>query len=198
MASSRRTQPVPRDFEFALISHRYTIRSLLPHVDPPIRQSSPPIYAEDSLSDMNKQLMERFHATLHDHPQPKLSYAPRVLPILPSRHTYKASLSFIPRERDPRRIRELAIEEARMGEEALRRLTIETGPRKEKELTNTRRQQQKKHWRETMEAMAGEVSGDTEMVDDTSFKMDLTGIPVNADRMNWRKPVRRIEAEATL
>ena len=197
MVASRRPRAIPHDFELALTSHRYTLRSLLPHLDPPVtRNSCPSIFAEDSLSDQNKQLMERFHTTLNDHSQPKLAYAPRVLPILPSHHTYKATLSFLPRERDAKKIRELATEEARMGEEALRRLIAGSSPQKERELDGTSRQRQTKQWRETMEAMAHEVSGEVDLMDDTGFRMDLTGAPVNADKLNWRKPVRRKEAEA--
>lgn len=200
MVSSRRTQPVPHDFEFALTSHRYTNQSLLPHLDPPVAhdQSSLPMFVEPLISDANEQLMEHFHATLHDHPQPMLPYAPRALPILPSRHTYRATTAFVPRERDPKKIRELATEQARLGEEALRRLVAGTGlsKRKQSEGKLTVRQRQRKLWQDTMEAMLGDMKGDTEMVDDATFKMDLAAVPVNADRANWRKPVTRNEREA--
>ena len=197
MTASRRLQAIPHDFELALTSHRYTVRSLLPHLDPPVtRNPCLPIFAQDSLPDKNRLLMERFHATLNDHSQPKLTYAPRVLPILPSHHTYKATLSFLPRERDSKRMRELATEEARMGEEALRRLIAGSSPQKDQELDGTPRQRQRRQWQKTMEAMAGEVSGDVEMLDDTSFRTNLTGAPVNADKVNWRNPVRRKETEA--
>ena len=83
-----------------------------------------------------------------------------------------------------------------MGEEALRRLIAGSSPHKAKELDGTPRQRQRRRWQKTMEAMAGEISGDIEMLDDTSFRANLTGAPVNADRVNWRKPVRRKEAEA--
>lgn len=199
MSSSRRTRPLPHDFEYALISHRYTFQSLLPHLNPPVstEDSYLQLVAETVTADENVQLMGGFHATLNDHAEPKLAYAPRMLPILPSRHTYRATLSFLPRERDPKKIRELATEEARMGEEALRRLVQKTGQQKGKELerTLTHRQKQRKLWQDTMEAMAGEIKGDNDMLDDTTIKMDLTSIPVNADRANWRRSLGRSEQE---
>ena len=202
MATSRRLQPIPRDFEFALTQHRFTCRSLLPHLDPPIapEQCSLSLYSELAAHNKDEELMALFHATLHDYTQPKLSYAPRGLPLLPSQHTYKATLSYIPRERDPKKIRELATEEARMGEEALRRLVTGTSQSKSnrgERLLLTSRQKQRKLWQQTMEAMAAENTGDAELVDDSMFKMDLTGAPINADKVFWRQPITTHEQEAT-
>ena len=194
MSSSRRSQLSPQDFEFALTSHHYTFRCLLPHLDPPVAQDLRclPILADAVAHNGNELLMERFHATLNDYTQPRLPYAPRGLPLLPSHHTYKATQSFIPRERDPKRIRELATEEARMGEEALRRLVAGTGQSRTKETDGklSSRQKQKKLWHETMEAMAADAIGSKEMLDETTLNVDLAGAPVNADHVYWRKPVR--------
>jgi len=49
-------------------------------------------------------------------------YIPSHLPPFPSQHTYKDTPVFPDREVDPRRIRELATEEGKLGEEALRKL----------------------------------------------------------------------------
>ena len=52
----------------------------------------------------------------------KEKFIPSSLPTLPSTHTYKATPVFPGRETDPRRIRELATEEGKLGEQALRNL----------------------------------------------------------------------------
>ena len=179
MVGARRIQPVPFDFEFALHSHQFTLRSLLPHLDPPVKEILP-LYAEPAISNDDARLLEMFSTGL-DGPQTRLAHAPARLPLLPSRHTYKSTAAFMPRERDPRVIRERATEEGRMGEEALRRLM--TG----KEVT---RREQKKIWQDTMEAMASLVEESPDMPEDTTFRIDLTRPPVNAERAYWRKPVR--------
>ena len=66
------------------------------------------------------------------------------LPPLPSAHTYKDTAVFPQRETDTRRIRELATEEGKLGEQALRRLAgavkldaahpLDTEHKKEKEI----------------------------------------------------------------
>jgi hypothetical protein len=52
-----------------------------------------------------------------------LSYIPKHFPTFPSRHTYRETDVFTRREIDPRKVREQATEEGRLGEEALRKLT---------------------------------------------------------------------------
>ena len=49
-------------------------------------------------------------------------HRPNFLPPLPSAHTYKSTNFFPKRETDSRRIRELATEEGKLGEQALRKL----------------------------------------------------------------------------
>ncbi len=49
-------------------------------------------------------------------------HIPSTFPAFPSQHTFRDTPVLPPRERDPRRIRELAIEEGRLGEQALRKL----------------------------------------------------------------------------
>lgn len=50
------------------------------------------------------------------------AFVPKHFPNFPSKHTYKATAEFPDRESDPRKVRERATEEGRLGEEALRRL----------------------------------------------------------------------------
>jgi Transcription factor TFIID complex subunit 8 C-term len=49
-------------------------------------------------------------------------HVPSTFPAFPSQHTFRDTAVLPPRERDPRRVRELATEEGRLGEQALRKL----------------------------------------------------------------------------
>ena len=139
MLASRRTQPIPHDFLYALTSHQLSLTSLLPHLDPPVEhsqtqsllqiapQSFPDTRAEEAV--IAKLLHEPIAtATATVAPMP----LPRTFPALPSWHTYKASPVFARRELDPKTIRERATEEGRRGEEALRRLVSRRPPEKHK------------------------------------------------------------------
>jgi transcription initiation factor TFIID subunit 8 len=125
MLSSRRSQPTPIDFEFALRREGLTARLLRPHLKVPIPASKlqpkftfePPkglVYRPagpflgEELSGASDKLARR--------------YIPKKFPSFPSKHTYKSTEVKPERESDPRKIRENAIETARHGEEALRRL----------------------------------------------------------------------------
>lgn len=52
----------------------------------------------------------------------KFSFNPRTLPPVPSAHTYRDTQVYLQREADTKRIRELATEEGKLGEQALRKL----------------------------------------------------------------------------
>lgn len=51
-----------------------------------------------------------------------ITHIPPNFPAYPSEHTYKSAPVFSKREEDPRKIRELAMEEGRLAEESIRRL----------------------------------------------------------------------------
>ena len=130
MEAGKRTQAIPFDFEYALNAHQLTLRSLLPHLDPPVfmgKRSSkhfiaPEIQVEEVAVNKDESLLEQFSLGLRGPQTPtKLGYAPRKLPVLPSRHTYKATPVVSDRTQDPKTLRERATEESRLGEEALRR-----------------------------------------------------------------------------
>jgi hypothetical protein len=122
MISCRRTQPIPQDFELALRAHDMTLSSLLPHLNPPVSTSisqpqlpTPPPEPTftNTLAFLGLEL-----SGANERP----SYIPAHFPPLPSKHTYKASPVYTEREQDPRKIREKATEEGRLGEEALRKI----------------------------------------------------------------------------
>lgn len=123
MLSCRRSQPLPQDFLYALHSHQLTLRSLLPHLDPPVNphKSQPRLFPvpRSETDDTKTTLID---ALFHDASTARPKHIPMPFPTLPSQHTFKAEPVFTKRERDPRTLRERATEESRLGEEALRRL----------------------------------------------------------------------------
>lgn len=225
MLSCRRTQPIPQDFLQALHTHQLSLRSLIPHLKPPVPpdRSQYPLQSDPSQEDEHQQLrlLSSLFTTAPDD-QAK-AFVPKHFPNLPSKHTYKATAEFPVRESDPRKIRERATEEGRMGEEALRRFvgassnTSGQDPsrregRKGRKSGRARRNQM---FAETMAAYAGGdadgmdidgASGDkgkrTQKEDgDTSRNLGSGRLhsAVNADKRYWRKPAqpRRIGNEDT-
>ena len=127
MISSRRAQPLPLDFEFALRQNGISVDSLRPHVKPPppTRKTLPnlpsPLPEEPIASDIDHSFLgDSLSGPLQ---QQALNYIPKHFPKFPSRHTYESTEVFPKREVDPRKVREQATEEGRLGEEALRKLT---------------------------------------------------------------------------
>ncbi|KAI4158362.1 MAG: hypothetical protein LQ342_007492 [Letrouitia transgressa] len=210
MYSCRRTQPIPQDFLQALHTHQLSLRALLPHLDPPVSAADSRI----TLSKEPEEKVEQQHhfdflgPALNDPPnvQTKL-YVPSHFPPFPSRHTYKETPDFAEREKDPRKLRERAIEEGRLGEEALRKL-VSAGSRRTTAPVPSGgggrdlRVQRNSIWRETMVALDSSLQekGTSEMTIDNRERgqeespkdvLGRFGRPssiVNADVGNWRKP----------
>ncbi|MCJ1323062.1 hypothetical protein MMC15_008413 [Xylographa vitiligo] len=209
MLSSRRVQAIPQDFLYALNAHQLTLRSLVPHLSPPVPAWKPEIaLASESNQEAEDHKHHHLLAKLLDSPSNKTSttYIPPHFPILPSKHTYKFEEVFTVRETDPRRVRERATEEGRLGEEALRKLvslreehnSLEETKRQDRK--RTVRDQRQALWRETMEAvrkMEGEdmaaekLYGEHyEMESDilkSKSKVGFVISAVNSDRLYWRK-----------
>ena len=221
MLVSRRAQPTPQDFLHALTAHHLTLDSLLLHLDPPVAaaQTQPPLHAAAQTFTDSRATDAAIARLLQDGAPPAAalaSHVPRCFPGLPSRHTYKAKAVYANRELDPKRIRERATEEGRLGEAALRRLV--SGER-----ANARQQpvplsptmarapgqrelsiRQRTHdmWLETMEAVAKayprRAAGSRDVTPNPdaqetarSFSAGNIPQPVNADRQYWRKPPRQ-------
>lgn len=125
MLSSRRAQPIPLDYEYALRRHGLTDRLLRPHLKPPVPRSKSQLTfelpeAEEEHVRAVPELLGKELSGASD--KLKMPFIPKKFPAFPSRHTYKATEVMPERETDPRKIREKATEAARHGEEALRRL----------------------------------------------------------------------------
>jgi len=135
MNNGRRISPVPQDFAMALARTGIEPKSLLPFLKAP------------SIPDITQPAMPQFPKP--ETPEPDLapvlgtelsssqetelrSYIPKHLPSLPSRHTWQATAVFPQRDTDAKKIRERAMQEGVMAEQALRRLTAATRAEKEK------------------------------------------------------------------
>ncbi|MCJ1437728.1 hypothetical protein MMC27_007115 [Xylographa pallens] len=211
MLSARRIQAIPQDFLYALNAHQLTLRSLVPHLNPPVLPWKPEItLASEPNQEAEHHKHDQLIAKLLNGPSNKntTAYIPPHFPILPSKHTYKFEEVFTVRETDPRRVRERATEEGRLGEEALRKLVsireehISLEETRKQDRKRTVRDQRQALWRETMEAVR-EMEGEdlaAEKFYGEHFEMD-TDIPkrepksragflistVNSDRLYWRK-----------
>ncbi|MCJ1250711.1 hypothetical protein MMC30_007939 [Trapelia coarctata] len=209
MLSCRRIQAIPQDFLYALNAHQLTLRSLLPHLDPPISpaKSQPPLTAQSVLDHEDQERDRLLTKLLNDSTQQKLSN-PQHFPNLPSKHTYQFESIYTPRVADPRKVRERATEEGRLGEEALRKLvrvhTVEspTTLSRPQNRKVSLRDQGRALWKATMEAVLKTESEDSasRSIEHGPGEMDLDiadsghtnlssyfGSPVNADRRYWRK-----------
>jgi Transcription factor TFIID complex subunit 8 C-term len=127
MLAGRRTAPIAPDFESAFQALQVpTPEDQLP---PQLKPKPPP-----PISLLPTPPPDEFFNT-HELPDTILGpglagneekrkdrYVPSHFPAFPSQHTFKHTEVLPPRETDPRRIRELATEEGRLGEQALRKL----------------------------------------------------------------------------
>lgn len=211
MLSCRRTQPIPQDFLQALHTHQLSLRSLLPHLNPPVppERSQFPIHSEPAQEDEHQQL--RFLGSILNSAEEEQAktYVPKHFPDLPSKHTYRATAEFPSLDVDPRKVRERATEEGRLGEEALRRLVASssghlTNNSQHKQGPKSTRERRDEMFRETMAAVT-EAASDSMEVDGAGVigkgkqkEEDLTSMSfgsgrlhsaVNAEKRYWRKPV---------
>jgi hypothetical protein len=123
MLSSRRTQPIPHDFEHALKRARLDPGDLLPHLKPaPFNAPAPSLLPSPPPENEIMKTLPFLTALSSEDDRATRTYIPAHLPSFPSKHTYSATAVFIERDGDPRKIRERAAEDGRHGEEALRKL----------------------------------------------------------------------------
>jgi transcription initiation factor TFIID subunit 8 len=195
MLSARRSQPIPLDFEYALRYEGLTSRLLKPHLKTAIPASKLkpeflPVPIEEHIYRPATGLLgEELSGESEKRTK---SYIPRQFPAFPSKHTYKSTEVKSERETDPRKIREKATEEARHGEEALRRL-VKVG--KDHRSTSragdiaTRLRTRHQMWEEAME----ELSISNPQARSLSGKEgdDEQSILVNAAKQYGRRPVTR-------
>ena len=210
MLACRRTQPLPLDFLQSLHLNQLSLRSLLPHLDPPVPPSKSQISLslDDVAQEPHQQQLPTLDSALGDRNKTEhASYIPKSFPSLPSEHTYKATPDIPVRENDPRKIRERAIEEGRLGESALRKLV---GLRADDVLVPGVQTQQKANsmrviryeaWKKAMEASAPIQATNTSIQSsartvteedpkkpENALLKKYSAPIVNADRKYWRKP----------
>lgn len=220
MHSCRRVQPIPQDFLYALQTKQLSLHSLIPQLHPlvPPDKSQFCLDEEPMAKDevVNAAVLQRI---LNDEPTGQTTnYIPPNFPAYPSQHTFKSTPVFSKREEDPRRIRELAMEEGRLAEEAIRRLLsassgqISTDFRADQGSKRSLRAMRDEIWKETMLAVGTDtglgIEGNAQDVDDRKEEQASNAIAlervhlssaVNSDKQYWRKSATvRARPEAPL
>jgi len=127
MLAARRTAPIATDFETALqvLDVPRPDDQLKPYIThPPINQPllpTPP--PEDTFHNVVKLPSDFLGPELDGHGQlQRFGFNTSSLPSLPSAHTFRDTAHFPTLEKDTRKIRELATQEGKLGEQALRKL----------------------------------------------------------------------------
>ena len=211
MLSCRRTRPIPQDYLRALHTHQLTLSSLLPHLDSIITpiESQPTLSLDRTRTDDVSKELPFVEATLNGTSNlPSTPFIPQHFPHFPGKHTYKATSEFIDRDQDPRKLRERATEEGRLGEEALRRLVSagsgeEMNHDKKAKVNKDSRKHREELWRETMNAVTQEMDTESGLHDQVINPLDTqtTGssrtVPntgylssaINPEKRFWRKGV---------
>ena len=211
MLSCRRLQPTPQDFLQALHMHQLSLRSLLPHLGPPVVVSKSQFSVDvEPTGGKDQEEYRSIHTLLAgSRIDETKKYIPSHFPELPDQHTYQATPDYPIREQDPRKVRERATEEGRLGEAALRKLVTAGTVRppeqsKEKKKTLTLRERQKQLWMETLFAAQQESKAkDNGLMDvdkEERNKGDQSPLPlpaghlssaVNAEKQYWRNPPQK-------
>lgn len=170
---------------------------LKPHLKPPIPRSKilPQFIPVPPQESTRPPAIELLVEELNGEPDKlKKPYIPKQFPSFPGKHTYKSTEVKPEREADPRKIREKATEEARHGEEALRRLVNirKTEDYKDTKKTSgkgTEQSERHKLWQMAMEDLAaGKIGPDSMHVD---LAVEEQSIRVNAASVYGRKPARK-------
>ncbi|KAH8599372.1 hypothetical protein B0O99DRAFT_504460 [Bisporella sp. PMI_857] len=198
MLNSRRSQPTPLDFEYALYQFDLPLGSLKPHLKPPVSPAKSQIQLEAfPAEDVNlkRQKAENLILLLGNELNGEVDkrtrpYIPKKFVPFPSKHTYKYSPREDKRERNPRKIREEAAKTARLGEEALRRLVNVSKAGKANDVKKTaekdvRTKEKHEQWEKLMAAfavVAGTSSGqrdgeDQSMIVNSEARYFRKGIP---------------------
>ena len=127
MLAARRTAPIPPDFEkaFDALELPWPDDQLQPYIsNPAINPPLLPTPPSENPFELKHQLPASALGPGLDGAEDRRRelYIPAALPPFPSQHTYKHTAVYPTRERDPRRIRELAGEEGKRGEDNLGKL----------------------------------------------------------------------------
>ena len=210
MLASRRIHPIPQDFLQALHSNQLSLRALTPHLNPPIptHKSQFPLTRDLTESEGQKEYRSISSFTVPAQSAQPKRYIPKHFPLLPDDHTYQAHPVYPVREQDPRKIREQATEDGRLGEEALRKLVSASVSQRPSGASTagkplSGRAQRDQMWRETMIAVAqqDQAGGDSQRMELEVGKPDDNGkdslallghlsSAVNSEKRFWRKSAR--------
>lgn len=136
------------------------------------------------------------------------SHIPSNFPAYPSLHTYNSTPVFSRREEDPRKIRELAMEEGRLAEESIRRLLgaasaqMSTSLKVDGSAKKSLRAARDEIWKETMMAVGTDTMPGTDGIVQDFKRLDdeqASGVSamermhvssaVNSEKRYWRKGV---------
>ncbi|EXJ73800.1 uncharacterized protein A1O5_03562 [Cladophialophora psammophila CBS 110553] len=127
MTAARRICPIATDFEAAIDvldvprpDDQLGPYETQPSVNPPLLPTPPP---EDEFHNLVELPASFLGPGLDGHGElKKFSFSTKGLPELPSAHTYKDTPVYPERQSDSRKMRELATQEGKLGEQALRKL----------------------------------------------------------------------------
>ena len=127
MHAARRTAPIASDFESAFQAAQVpTPEDQLPPRStrkPPSPLSLLPTPPPDDFFNTHELPESMLEPDLNPKEEGRRDpHIPSTFPAFPSQHTFRDTVVLPPREKDPRRIRELATQEGRLGEQALRKL----------------------------------------------------------------------------
>lgn len=208
MASCRRVQPIPQDFLHALCTKNISLHSLVPQ----LRASVPAAKSQFALEKEPIAKDEAVDAVvlrriLNDGPTGQsISHIPSNFPAYPSQHTYKSTPVFSKREEDPRKIRELAMEEGRLAEESIRRLLGATSGQMSADLKSdgcakkSLRAMRDEIWKDTMLAVGTDTAPSMDYNAQDPERRENEQAPganalervhlssaVNSDKRYWRK-----------
>lgn len=210
MTASRRTVPIPPDFKCVagaldgqIPNDELRPYRNMPETNPPLLPTPPP---EDVFHKQIELPSELLGPELDGTDQRRRQkHIPSSLPAFPSTHTYRATPVYPTRVKDPRHIRELATEEGKISEQALRKLAgamklenaIHTEPELKESAAVFRMQNFKRRRKPAVseETMFEEITRDllsTESVEDQ--KEFEVGPVVSAEKKYWRPddtPVKR-------
>lgn len=127
MLAARRTTPMATDFESAFQAAQVpTLEDqlpprIIPQPPPPLSLlPTPPPDEFFNIYDLPESILGSDLKPKAE--KSRVPHIPAHFPAFPSQHTFRDTPALPPRERDPRRLRELATEEGRLGEQALRKL----------------------------------------------------------------------------
>jgi len=127
MYAARRTTPIAPDFDSAfyaldlpLPDDQLSPYASKPEINRPLLPTPPPDDEFHHTHELPEQLLGPELSRQQD--LKRFSFNTSSLPPVPSAHTYRDTAVFLQRETDSKRIRELATEEGKLGEQALRKL----------------------------------------------------------------------------